>query len=214
MTDVDLTETGAWRHITTGDDFAAAVVALYARRGNQRYDEAVTQTEHAVQCAELAREAGADDSLVCAALLHDLGHLLLGDQEHSSHNAERDLHHEDVAARFLIRWFDPAVTEPIRLHVAAKRYLCAVEPGYFDGLSPASVASLAKQGGPFTAEEADAYAATDGSPAAADLRRWDDLAKDPEARSPAIASYAPLIAGLVTVRGFQATLPHPKPTNR
>jgi gamma-butyrobetaine dioxygenase len=180
-------------------DVARRIVELYERDGTDRYDEAVTQIEHAVQAARWAEEAGADDALIAAALLHDIGHLLSGDHRDEHHFRERDLRHEDVAARFLSRWFGPEVTEPIRLHVAAKRYLCAVEPGYHDGLSPASVRSLELQGGAMNAEEAAAFARLDGASAATELRRWDDLAKDPELPSRDIATFTDLLTRVARV---------------
>jgi phosphonate degradation associated HDIG domain protein len=183
-----------WRELDDPSAVAERLVAVYEVLGEGRYDEAVTQATHAAQCAALARAAGADDSLVVAALLHDLGHLLGGDGRAAERT--RDLRHEEVAARFLSRWFGTSVTEPIRHHVAAKRYLCAVEPDYHDTLSPASVRSLELQGGVMTADEADAFARLPGAEAAAALRRWDDLAKDPTLVVPPVRSY---LDALVTV---------------
>ena len=100
-------------------------------------------------------------------------------------------------AAWLARWFGPAVTEPVRLHVAAKRYLCAAEPGYFALLSPASVYTLSLQGGPMTPAEAAAFAS---GPCAADavaVRRWDDAAKDPAADVPGFDAYRPLLGALL-----------------
>jgi gamma-butyrobetaine dioxygenase len=177
------------------DELACRIIELYEREGTARYDETVTQVEHAVQAAEWAQASGAGDELVAAALLHDIGHLFRGEREFR----DRDLHHEDVAARFLSRWFGPEVTEPIRLHVAAKRYLCSGEAGYHDSLSPASVRSLELQGGPMTDDEVTEFARLEGAGAAADLRRWDDLAKDPDRPPVAIATYTGLLARLVQV---------------
>ena len=188
-----------WRQITEVDDLVERIIAVFEAKGGEHYDEAVTQNEHAVQTAELGRVAGASDELVAAALLHDLGHLLLDEHDHRPDFLDRDLHHEDVAARFLSSWFPEAVTEPIRLHVDAKRYLCAVDDAYHSTLSQASVASLVVQGGPMTIDEVDAFRALDAASAAADLRRWDDLAKDPTVRSAPVRSYAPLLAALATI---------------
>ena len=169
---------------------------LYAECGQALYGgEAITQLEHALQCAELARREGATAALIAAAFLHDLGHLMhqLGDD-----CAERgiDDRHEQSGALLVSRWFAPEVSEPVRLHVAAKRWLCQAEPGYQAGLSPASQRSLALQGGAFTAEEARAWIAR---PYAADgvaLRRWDDRAKDPHAQVPDLDRVWPGIAAL------------------
>ncbi len=100
-----------------------------------------------------ARSEGAPDHLVAAALLHDVGHLVSDDNVTLDDDLTDDFHHERVGAQYLARWFGPEVTAPVALHVAAKRYLCAVEPGYLDGLSPSSTRSLALQGGPMSADE-------------------------------------------------------------
>ena len=150
-----------------------ALLSLYERHGRERYDESVTQEEHALQCAQLAIEADASPSMVAAALLHDVGHLLVARDRVPT----TDLHHEAEGARALARWFGPEVTRPIALHVAAKRYLCAVDPTYFDGLSAGSVRSLELQGGPMSDEDVARFAAMPGGDDAADLRRWDDRAK-------------------------------------
>ena len=130
-------------------DLYATIEGLFATRGRALYfGEAVSEAEHALQSAALARADGAGDTLVVAALLHDVGHLLHGLGEDL---AERGLdgRHEEVGHAWLSDYFGPAVAEPVRLHVAAKRYLCAVEPAYLTGLSPASRQSLGLQGGPF-----------------------------------------------------------------
>lgn len=185
--------TTPWRHLDGPADVAERIVALYEVLGDGRYDEVVSQTEHATQAAALARADGAGEELQVAALLHDLGHLLGGHTEASS---ERDLHHEEVAARLLSRWFGPEVIEPIRYHVAAKRYLCAVEPGYHATLSPASVASLQLQGGVMSLAEAEQFERTDGAMDAARLRRWDDLAKEPGRRVPGVREFLPMIVAV------------------
>jgi phosphonate degradation associated HDIG domain protein len=154
------------------------LLALYASPGAMRmYDEAVTELEHALQSAALARADGADDSLVVAALLHDVGHLVSDDNVPLDEHLTEDFHHEHVGARYLAPWFGPEVTGPIALHVAAKRYLCAVEPGYLDGLSPSSTRSLALQGGPMSHDEIAAFERRPHHEAALQVRRWDDRAK-------------------------------------
>ena len=161
---------------------------LFAGPGAQAYlGEPVTIGAHMRQAGALAEAAGADPCLVAAALLHDIGHL----------RQETDARHGEAGARWLSQWFGEAVTEPVRLHVAAKRYLCTVEPGYFDLLSAESVRSLARQGGPMTAEEAAAFEALPHAADAVTVRRWDDLAKDPAVTPPEFAHFAPLLAALV-----------------
>src|SRR5579872_4678681 len=157
-------------------EFVEAISRAFAERGGDRYGENVSQLEHALQCAQLAAAADAGDALVAAALLHDYGHLFEGGGDAADRDG-RDAHHEEHGARALRRWFGPEVTGPIALHVAAKRYLCAAEPGYETGLSAASQLSLALQGGAFTPAQCRRFAL---SPFAADairLRRWDDAGK-------------------------------------
>jgi phosphonate degradation associated HDIG domain protein len=162
-----------------------AVLGLLRARGDERYGERVTQLDHALQCASLAAGEGAGSSLVAAALLHDYGHLV-DDRGHMAERDGLDGAHEAVGSAALAAWFGPAVTEPIALHVAAKRYLCAAEPGYFEALSPASQLSLDLQGGPFTPAEAAAFIARSFAEDAVRLRRWDDWGKalEPERRRP------------------------------
>ena len=143
----------------------------------QMYDEAVTELQHALQCAECAERDGASESLVAAALLHDVGHLLIGDLIPLGQELDRDYRHEHVAARYLTRWFGPEVIDPIAQHVAAKRYLVAVDADYAATLSPSSVRSLAVQGGPMSDEECLAFESQPGWAEAVQLRRWDDEAK-------------------------------------
>src|SRR6202042_1447751 len=121
-----------------------------------------------------------------AALLHDVGHFT-GAISGADLMRGTDNKHSDTGAAWLARWFGPAVTEPVRLHVAAKRYLCAVEPGYADTLSPASVYTLSVQGGPMSEAEAAAFAAGPYAAGAVAVRRWDDAAKDPGADVPEFA---------------------------
>jgi phosphonate degradation associated HDIG domain protein len=155
------------------------ILDLFARRGASAYHgEAVSQAEHALQAADLAEQEGAPDRLVVAALLHDVGHLLEGQDEDL---AERgiDGRHEEAGGAWLARHFGPEVTAPIRLHVAAKRYLCAVDPDYLEGLSPASRLSLDVQGGPMRPEERARFEANPYHRDALRLRHWDDMAKVP-----------------------------------
>ncbi len=154
------------------------VVELYRRWGAERYDEEVTQLDHACQTAALARRDGAADELVVAALLHDVGHLLdLRDREGDPTLPGRDLGHEGRGAAWLSDLFPPEVTRPIALHVRAKRYRCAVDPDYATGLSAGSTRSLALQGGPYDADQAAAFEARPGAADAVRLRRWDDGGK-------------------------------------
>ncbi|MEL7428595.1 MAG: phosphonate degradation HD-domain oxygenase [Pseudomonadota bacterium] len=150
--------------------------------------EAVTQTQHALQCAALAEEKGASAELISASLLHDIGHLLEPEFE-TAHNGNQDMVHEDLGEAFLEQWFGPAVTQPVKLHVAAKRYLCATHESYLAKLSPASVHSLQLQGGRMTGEEIARFESNPYYKDAVRLRVWDDLAKDPDASTPGVAHF-------------------------
>src|SRR5262249_4940556 len=153
------------------------LMALFERGGRQAYfGEPVSQEEHALQTAYLAVQEEAADALVVAALLHDVGHLLHGLPEDVAEHGI-DGHHEAVGEAWLSRHFGPEVTEPVRLHVAAKRYLCAVDPEYGQQLSQASLQSLALQGGPMSAAEIREFEQHAYFREAVRLRRWDDRAK-------------------------------------
>src|SRR5262245_3349528 len=167
--------------------------ALFQQNGNGAYfGEAVNETEHALQCARLAELARSAPELVAAALLHDVGHLLHGLGEDVADRGI-DGHHEDVGSAWLGRYFGPAVADPVRLHVAAKRYLCAVEPDYPDRLSPASITSLRLQGGPMTPDEVRQFETEPHFRAAVAVRRWDDAAKVPGLAVPNLGHYRPLL---------------------
>jgi phosphonate degradation associated HDIG domain protein len=161
----------------------------FAERGGEQYTgEPVTQLEHALQTALLAEQDGADDALVTAALLHDLGHLLhdLGDTP--TERGVDDLH-QYRAIPFLRGLFDEAVLGAISQHVDAKRYLCATRAEYFDNLSSDSRRSLALQGGVFDARQAAAFIAQPGAPEAVRLRIWDDLAKTAGLPTPPLSHF-------------------------
>lgn len=173
----------------------ADIEQLFAAKGDREYaGEPVSQIEHALQSAQLAEAEGASASLITAALLHDLGHLL-NDQGETPTLRGIDDRHEHVAIPRLRGLFDEAVLAPIRLHVEAKRYLCArgdgrlSGPQYFAGLSADSVRSLALQGGVFDDAQADAFIARPYAADAVRLRRWDDLAKTAGKPTPPLAHY-------------------------
>ena len=165
------------------------IVELFEERGNELYGgEAVSQTEHALQAALAAEKEGASPELITAALLHDLGHLLHNLPEDAAEHGIDD-QHEDLANRWLTKYFGPEVTEPVRLHVAAKRYLCATRPGYHDELSDASKLSLAIQGGPYTPAEVAEFDQNPFAQAAIRLRFWDDIAKIKDLPTPDVQYY-------------------------
>lgn len=175
-----------------------AIEALFSGPGAGDYlGEAVTQAEHMCQAGLLAQQSGASDELVAACLLHDVGHFH-GEVSGRDLMGGTDNRHSMTGAQWLGQWFGPAVTEPIRLHVAAKRYLCAVEPEYFAKLSEASVYTLSVQGGPMSAEQVAEFEAEPYAADAVALRRWDDAAKDPACQAPDFAHFRPLLERLVT----------------
>jgi gamma-butyrobetaine dioxygenase len=179
------------------DDAIAAIAGLFASEGAAEYlGEPVSQAMHMLQAAVLAEREEAGDALVAAALLHDVGHFQGTLTGHDLMQGT-DSRHSDTGAAWLARCFGPEVTEPVRLHVAAKRYLCATEPAYAAGLSPASVYTLGVQGGPMQGGELAAFEAGPYAQAAIRVRRWDDAAKDPAAQVPAFDHFAPALRALV-----------------
>jgi phosphonate degradation associated HDIG domain protein len=170
------------------------ILALFRQRGDTAYyGEPVSQTEHALQAADLAVREGAPDALVVAALLHDIGHLL-HDLGEGIADQGVDACHEEAGERWLSARFGPEVTEPVRLHVAAKRYLCATDPEYAAILSPASTLSLKLQGGPMSASECAEFEQNPHYRAAVRLRRWDDTAKVRDLAVPGLEAYRDRLA--------------------
>lgn len=162
--------------------------SLLLQRGHERYDgEAVDHLAHALQCATLAQCAGAGDALITAALLHDIGHLVHGRRGTPSAEGLDDWH-EVLGAEVLAPLFAATVSEPVRLHVRAKRALAA-DPAYRRGLSTGSRRSLALQGGPMRAAEAQLFLQCPHADAAIRLRRWDDAAKTPCLATPPLAVF-------------------------
>ncbi len=180
------------------------ILDLFDRWGGYSYDEALSQRLHAEQTADLAVSAGAPPSLIAAALLHDIGHLVAVETEGSSAPPrDIDLRHEAVGARILAPVFPPSVTGPIALHVVAKRYLVATDADYDRSLSPGSRDSLRRQGGPMDTEECRRFELRPGFEAAVALRRWDDEAKDPARTAGGVSSHRALLETLVTDTGIR-----------
>jgi len=172
------------------------LLSIYDGQGASAYfGEAVTVTEHGLQAAYFARRSEASDGLIIAALLHDIGHLI-GSAPVDIADWKTDDRHEEIGCRWLSLRFGPEVSEPVRLHVPAKRYLCAVEPTYFDALSPASVITLGLQGGPMSPAEVTDFETEIFFRDAVCLRQWDDQAKIAGLPTPGFADYRPLIERL------------------
>ncbi len=165
------------------------IMQLFATKGSSEYGgERVSQLQHALQSAHLAQTENAPPNMIVAALLHDIGHLL----------AEApDAAHEDIGHAYVAQHFPETVSEPVKLHVAAKRYLCATDAQYLAQLSPASLASLHLQGGPMTDTELDAFEEEDFFSQAVTLRHWDDRAKTENLAVPGLASYRSTMESLV-----------------
>mgnify|MGYP006275157349 CR=1 FL=1 len=165
------------------EDIRKALLEVYAGRADKRYGLSdVTQLQHALQAANLAEAAGEPPSLIVASLLHDLGHMI---HQLGTDTLERGINdaHEETGAQWLARWFGADVSEPVRLHVAAKRYLCSVE-GHYDRLARDSRRSLELQGGMMTEAEIAGFRAEPYADDAVRVRRFDDMAKTPTAQTP------------------------------
>lgn len=179
-------------------DAVDAVLELFALpQADTWYDETVTERQHALQAAALAVAAEETDAVVVAALLHDVGHLIVKDFQPLGEALTADAHHEVAGARFLRRFFGPEVADAVRWHVAAKRYLCATEPGYAAALSPSSVRSMVVQGGDMSGAEVTAFEQQPHHLAAVAVRRFDDAAKVPDAIVPDLETYRPLLERLL-----------------
>lgn len=166
---------------------------LLSAKGNDAYfGEEVSVLEHSLQCAHFAEQSHATPATITAALLHDVGHILHGLPEDIARYG-KDGQHEEIAAAYLSQWFDEDVTETVRLHVAAKRYLCATDPSYISKLSPSSIESLQIQGSVMSREEANAFDALPNAKLAIQLRRWDEEAKIPAWKVPGLAHYLPIL---------------------
>jgi phosphonate degradation associated HDIG domain protein len=171
---------------------------LLSAQGKEAYfGEPVSVLEHCLQCAHFAERSHATPATIAAALLHDIGHVLHGLPEDIA-QCGVDGAHEEVAAVYLAKWFGKDVTETVRLHVSAKRYLCATDPAYIGQLSPSSIESLQLQGGVMNDEEVAAFEALPNASVAVQLRRWDDEAKIPELDVPGLAHYRSVLLQLST----------------
>ena len=168
---------------------------MVSRGGESYFGEPVTVLEHCLQAAFFAGELGSPDTQIIAALLHDVGHLLHQEGEDVA-DLGVDTRHEELANQKLRAHLPAAVTEPIRLHVAAKRYLCFADAAYLNALSPSSVLSLGLQGGPMSSEEANAFLALPFAREAITRRQWDDESKIPELPVPDIHAYLPQLKTL------------------
>ncbi|NES75149.1 MAG: phosphohydrolase [Okeania sp. SIO1H4] len=169
------------------------IIQILSSKGHIQYNqESISQLEHALQCATLAKTAKANNELIVACLFHDLGHLIHDLGEDAANKGIND-HHEYRSIKYLKHLFGEAVTEPIRLHVEAKRYLCATKPNYFSSLSPASQQSLELQGGIFSSDAAAQFIHQPYAKDAVKLRIWDDQAKVVGFKTPDLKHFTQII---------------------
>lgn len=162
-------------------------------RGQENYEEDVSQYQHSLQTAFLAKKSGANAALQTAALLHDMGHMLAEDELGEINPTLKDDYHEDKGASFLSEFFPNEVTEPIRLHVEAKRYMCSIDEAYFEGLSEASQKSFHLQGGKMSRVEIQDFEANPYYQSGITLRKWDDEAKLVGLKIPEIEAYEEVV---------------------
>ena len=171
---------------------SSEIRGLFAQRGHLADGEGVTELQHALQSASLAEGDDAPNNLIVAALLHDIGHLLHGLPEDVAEQGI-DGRHERIGEKWLARHFGPEVTQPVRLHVDAKRHQCTIHPEYLEQLSPASAKSFELQGGKMNADELAAFEGNPFFKPALQLRKWDDQAKDPDLQTPPLEHFFPAI---------------------
>jgi phosphonate degradation associated HDIG domain protein len=165
--------------------------------GQEHYEEDVTQMEHALQTAALAKAARKNEALITAALFHDIGHMLADDPVEANNPTLKNDLHEELAADYLQEIFPPEVTEPIRLHVPAKRYLCTIDAHYYEELSEASRKSFHLQGGRMSEAEITAFESHPHYREAIELRKWDDQAKALDLKVSNIESYASTVQKVI-----------------
>ncbi len=175
--------------VSNPEQFVTNLCAWIEQEGSSYYDEEVTQLDHALQTALLAREEAAGSSQIVAALLHDIGHLIIDEHSRREDFLSHDAFHEKAGCLWATRFFGDSVSEPIRLHVPAKRWLCTTDIDYYDRLSDSSKHSFSLQGGMMSSEEVAQFEAETYSQQAIKLRLWDDDAKVVNKKVPSISEY-------------------------
>ncbi len=176
----------------TTDEIVEQILDAFAKCGHLDYGENISMKEHMLQTAFLADENDEDNNVVVAALLHDFGHLICN-MPNNTFDEGSDNYHEELGANALQDWFEDDIVDAVRLHVDAKRYLCAANPKYKDKLSKASITTMAIQGGPMNQREMLAFRRKKGHRIAIRIRTYDDLGKMPEMQRPGLEHYIPKI---------------------
>jgi phosphonate degradation associated HDIG domain protein len=181
----------------TPDNIVAFIGSIFERRGDEEYlGEPVTMGEHMLQGATIAEQDGQPEEIIVAALLHDIGHFTSEFGTFMMDDTE-DRHHEDAGAAVLERFFPKIVTDCCRYHVAAKRYLCATRPDYFNRLSEASIHSLNLQGGAMTVEEVAVFEQNPNLKDIIAVRYLDEAGKQAGMKTPDFWHFAPMVQNLV-----------------
>ncbi|WP_170391248.1 (R)-1-hydroxy-2-trimethylaminoethylphosphonate oxygenase [Ruegeria arenilitoris] len=181
----------------TRDNIVAFIADIFDRRGGEEYlGEPVTMAQHMLQGATIAEQNGMPEEIIVGALLHDIGHFT---SEFGTYHPDDtvDRHHEDAGAEVLERFFPSVITDCCRYHVAAKRYLCATRPEYFNRLSAASIHTLDLQGGPMSAEEVAAFEANPNLKEIIQVRYLDEAGKRPDMDTHGFDHFAPMVQRMV-----------------
>jgi len=194
------------------DKIIDEILAAFKRCGHLDYGENISMQEHMLQSAWLAEQKGEDEASVVATLLHDYGHLVCN-MPNNTFVDGIDNYHEEVGANALENWFDVTIVGAVRLHVDAKRYLCAATPSYMDKLSPASITTLEVQGGPMNEVEMAAFREKKGHRLALKVRAYDDLGKEPQMERPDLQYYVPKLKACIN-RQADPGSPVPAPASR
>jgi len=176
----------------TADEIVEEILAAFAACGHMDYGESISMQEHMLQAACIAEQKGEDDAVIVATLLHDYGHLVCNMPNNTFLDGVNN-YHEEAGARALEKWFGKDIVGAVRLHVDAKRYLCAATPSYMDKLSDASITTLEVQGGPMNEEEMAAFREKSGHKLALKVRVYDDMGKYPHMERPELEHYVPML---------------------
>lgn len=181
----------------TPQNIVAFLEDIFERRGGEEYlGEPVTMAEHMLQGATIAEQNGLPEIIIVSALLHDVGHFTSEFGTFRIDDTE-DRHHEEAGAEVLEAFFPSLVTDCVRYHVAAKRYLCATKPEYYNRLSEASIHSLNLQGGAMSAEEVAEFEKNPNLKEIIQVRYLDEAGKHADMETPPFAHFAPMVQRIV-----------------